>query len=456
MKKPLRLLLSVSSEDEAAIVLGGLKSAGSNVNACIATDDSTFDVAVKKGPWDLIVVSSGGDTSRLISRINRSVSEAQTLADVAESRERLLIGERMAAAGTLAAGIAHEINNPLGVAMANIEFLVGAVDTSLHEPLRDVHEALARIRDVVRDVKLFSRPNDDATSPVDVRSVLDSATRLAQREIADRAKLVKDYGPVPAVEANEARLGQAVLNVLVNATQAIAKGRRDASEIRLSTRTMPDGRVCIEVRDTGPCIPRESLERIFDPFFTTKPMGIGGGLGLSICHRIVSDLGGEIVVESEIGKGTCFRILLPAAEAERADLAPPICRPSRNSRRRVLVVDDEETLARAIERNLRSEHDVFVVTRARQALDRIESGERFDIILTDVMMPEVSGIEMYERLRDVAPDQASRVVFLTGGAFTAATRRFLDSVENPIVEKPFEPKRLRAFIAEFCPAPAAV
>ena len=484
MSKSLKLLLVEDSDDDAALILRELKAAGYATTFVRVHDHEAFKAALATMSWDVIVSDHtmpgyGGlaalkdlqasgkdipfilvsgtigesvavqamkagardyvlkqDLTRLAMAVSREVQEGAVRAEQARMRERLVISERMASAGTLAAGVAHEINNPLGVAMANVEFAADALSrmvqdpgvVGLEEPLRDAREALERIRDIVRDVKLFSRPHDDATTAVDVRRVLDSSTRMAWNEIRHRAKLVKDYQAVPMVSANESRLGQVTLNLVVNAAQAIGEGQADTNEIRVSTRTTDDGRACIEVSDTGCGIPTENLERIFDPFFTTKAVGVGTGLGLAICHRIVTELGGHITVESEIGKGSRFRISLPAVDERARPERPSTPLPAKATRQKILIVDDEETLARAIERSLRPDHDVTVVTRAREALARIEGGERFDVILTDVMMPEMTGMDMYERLRQVAPDQAEHVVFLTGGAFTPAAREFLDTV----------------------------
>jgi signal transduction histidine kinase len=527
MARPLRLLIVEDSDDDAALVLRELRAAGYAPAFTRVQDQAGFKAAINAGPLDVIVsdytlpgygglaalrdlqasgkdipfiLVSGtigetvaveamkagardyvlkSDLTRLAMAVTREVHESAIRADQAKMRERLVISERMASAGTLAAGVAHEINNPLGVAMANVEFVSdvvgrvvrrasdpkGAADdvgesdrlmTTLDEPLREALEALARIRDIVRDVKLFSRPHDDATTPVDVRRVLDSSTRMAWNEIRHRAKLVKDYGDVPMVNANESRLGQVLLNLVVNAAQAIAEGQADNNEIRVSTWTTEDGKIAVEVSDTGSGIAKENLDRIFDPFFTTKAVGVGTGLGLAICHRIITELGGHISVESEVGKGSRFRLLLPATGATaRPPKVPTPMRPT-PQRKRILVVDDEETLGRAIQRSLSPDHDVVVLTRARDALSMVEAGERFDVILTDVMMPEVTGMEMYERLRQMAPEQAQRVVFLTGGAFTPAAREFLDTVPNPIVEKPFDPKSLRSIIAQFASSAVSI
>jgi signal transduction histidine kinase len=422
--------------------------------------------AMRAGAHDYVLK---GDLTRLPAAVEREVRERIVRAERAKMREQLVISERMASAGTLAAGVAHEINNPLGVAMANLEFVVesltgmapnaagsaaaaaeavldGSYVGALDEPLRDMGEALRRIRDIVRDVKLFSRPQDDRVRLVDVRPVIDSSVRMAWNEIRHRARLVKEFEVTPPVSANESRLGQVVLNLIVNAAQAMPEGNVSGNLLRVATRTTEDGRAAIEVSDTGCGIPRQNLERIFDPFYTTKPVGVGTGLGLAICHRIVSELGGTIEVDSEVGRGTRFRVVLPAATAEHVVQAGAP-RPGVPRRVRVLVVDDEHAIGRALARTLRAHHDVVSLPSAKEALARIAEGERFDVIVSDLMMPELTGMELHARLLSIAEDQASRMIFMTGGAFTATAREFLQSVSNPRIDKPVESANLLAMIS---------
>ena len=373
-----------------------------------------------------------------------------------ELQEQLLLSDRMVSLGTLAAGVAHEINNPLAALIGNLDVLMGELTrkprevllpASVDDVLHDIREAAEQVRLIVKDLKLFSRGDEESRGPVDVQRLLDSSARLARNEVRHRARLVKDWQPVPAVIANEARLGEVFVNLIVNAAQAIPEGRADDNEIRLTTRVADRGRVAIEIRDSGVGIPPEILGRIFDPFFTTKPIGVGTGLGLSICHRIVSELGGEITVESPRGRGTCFRVLLPAVEAGRATRHLPATREERKGRRASVLVIDDEALVRAfVERALTGEHEVTVEACAEDGLLRIENGQRFDVILCDVMMPQMTGIEFYQVLSVIEPDQAARVGFITGGAFTGGTQRFLDSAPNPKLEKPFRVDRLRSFV----------
>lgn len=410
--------------------------------------------------------------ARLVPAIDRELTECAVRRERQKLQEQLVISDRMASVGTLAAGVAHEINNPLMVAIGNLELVTddlealadkvsaSEVDRSIldalpgrvndaRDCLQHAREACERIRSIVRDLKIFSRSGDEERhGPVDVRRVLESSLRMAWNEIRHRASVVKDYGVVPAVQANESRLGQVFLNLIVNAAQSIPEGRADRNEVRVRT-AMADGEhVLVEITDTGTGIAPADLKRVFDAFFTTKPVGVGTGLGLAICHRIVSSLCGEIGVQSELGKGTTFRVLLPVATTSTEPVAPPIpalvAVPAR--RGRVLVVDDDPEVASLVRRMLAFDHEVVAVERAQDALDRISAGELFDAIVCDLMMPYMTGMDLHVELSRITPQAASRMVFATGGAFTSAAREFLDRVPNPRLEKPFDARSLRFVI----------
>jgi CheY-like chemotaxis protein len=246
------------------------------------------------------------------------------------------------------------------------------------------------------------------------------------------------------------------VNLLVNAAQAIREGRADENEIAVSTWTDDAGWAVVEVRDTGEGIAPEHLPRIFDPSFTTKPQGSGTGLGLSICHGIVNAPGGEIVVESSVGAGSVFRVLLPGAVAT-VESRPPTTRVSTGKGRsgKVLVVDDDATIGAAIARVLGANHEVVALTSGQEALARLRAGARFDLILCDLMMPVLTGMDVYAELQRVAPEQAERVVFLTGGAFTHSARAFLEQVPNERFEKPFDAARLRMLVRTMVDTPKA-
>ena len=413
--------------------------------------------AMRSGANDYVFKGSLG---RLRPAIDRELREVAMRAERRKMQEQLLISDRMASVGTLAAGVAHEINNPLAAVVANLELIakdlahlaeemdVGDRLLEILDELHDARESADRLRHIVRDLKIFSRSTgEERRGPVNVKRVLESSLRMAWNEIRHRARLVKDYADVPNVDGNEARLGQVFLNLIVNAAQAIPEGNAEQNVIRVSTEIdAASRRVAVEIRDSGAGIPAENLTRIFDAFFTTKAIGVGTGLGLSICHKIVSGIGGEIQVTSQIGKGTVFRVLLPATSDEAA-LSQPMATVGPPSRRgRVLIVDDEPMVARALGRVLGHEHEVTVASTAGDACQRVIAGERYDVILCDLMMPQMTGMELHAHLLRQVPDQAAQMVFLTGGAFTPGARLFLDGVPNQRIEKPFDTQHLRSII----------
>jgi PAS domain S-box-containing protein len=367
---------------------------------------------------------------------------------------QLARAERLASLGMLAAGVAHEVNNPLSFVMGSLELIqeeILAMGTAvpagvlarMKELLRDALTGAGRVRSIVGDLRSLSRVEEHATRPVDVRATLEASIAIAHNEIRHRAKLVREFAPIPMVMADEGRLGQVFLNLLINAAHAIPEGDASSHEIRVVTRAMPPG-VCVEVRDTGAGIASDVLPRIFDPFFTTKAVGTGSGLGLSICHAIVTALGGRIEVDSRPGGGTTARVVLPAADDTHAapgDLAGE--RPNPGRRGSVLVIDDEPMIAKVIATVLASEHEVTSATSAEYALARIRAGDRFDAIVCDLMMPQTTGMDLYEALQQIAPAQARAMLFLTGGAFTTRARSFLERVSGAALEKPVNADTLR-------------
>ena len=387
------------------------------------------------------------------------ISFGRDLTERHELQLRLQLADRMASVGTLAAGVAHELNNPLAYVMANLQFLGDELrsfephlaETPIasrlrvaEEALREAHEGASRLRVIVRDLSTFSRGESESKGPVDLRPVVESSLNMALNQIRHRATVVRDLQPVPRVSGNAARLGQVALNLLVNAAHAIPEGNAAGHRIEVRTRYQ-GGLVTFEVADTGGGIPVHLLGRIFDPFFTTKAPGLGTGLGLSICHSIVTSMGGRIEVDSTPGKGTTFRVLLPPTEEVSPAAPPPKPQPLR-VRARLLVVDDEPLVGIALRRALSKEHDVTVLQGARPALARLQAGDRFDALISDLLMPDCTGMELYEALLVQQPELARRTLFLTGGAFTDAARQFLERPGIRSLEKPFDVEVLRVTV----------
>jgi PAS domain S-box-containing protein len=408
------------------------------------------------------VVSDGGGNPV------RMVGTAQDITERRNAEARLVFADRMASVGTLAAGVAHEINNPLSYVISHLDLIAEDLHADSSRPSQDearsavieminaARDGAERVRRIVRSLKTFSRADEDRRALLDVRRVVDLSIDMTYTEIRYRARLVKDYADVPPVDADESRLAQVFINLLINAAHAIPEGQPESNEIRVCTRTDSSGRAVVEVHDTGCGMVTETLRHIFDPFFTTKPVGAGTGLGLSICHGIVTALGGTIGAQSEPGKGSLFRLVLPPGR-----LAPPpveapsaVSRPTPRRRGRVLVIDDEAMVGAAVARILRDQ-EVIVATMASDGLARLVAGERFDVILCDVMMPQMTGMDLHAEVSRTSPDLLDHIVFMTGGAFTPVARAFLDRVPNVRVDKPFNAQNLRAIVDRFLLQPEA-
>jgi CheY-like chemotaxis protein len=251
--------------------------------------------------------------------------------------------------------------------------------------------------------------------------------------------VVREFDTCPRVRADETRLNQVFVNLLLNAAQSIAPGRVDTNEIRVVTSTNARGGATIEVRDTGSGISRELVPRIFEPFFTTRALETGSGLGLS--------------VESRVGSGSTFRVTLPASA--NASSYPPPARQSEpplarhdGSSKRLLFIDDERILLDALVRALDSYYTIDTVTSAKAALGLFENGREYDLVVCDLMMPGMTGMDLFERMNRSFPSLAARTVFMTGGAFTPGAQKFLGSVQRRVLEKPFSNNELVDFVAQ--------
>jgi signal transduction histidine kinase/ActR/RegA family two-component response regulator len=390
------------------------------------------------------------------------VSSGRDVTERKRMRAKLLVTDRMASLGTLAAGIAHEINNPLSYVAGNLEAMAETLQLAprdgaaaseraeLSAAVEEARDGAERVRKIVQGLRSFSRSEDqEKRVPLAVAGVLEAAIRLTANQVRHRAQLVRDLGPTPLVVADDGRLTQVFINLLVNAAHAIPEGHSDHNRITVRTRSDDQGRAVIEVADTGKGMAPEVQARVFDPFFTTKDVGEGTGLGLSICHGIISGLGGQISIDSAPDHGTAVRVVLPPAPSEaRAPTPAAPVKPASNGdrRHRVMLVDDEPLVVHTIERLLRRDYDITVALCGQEAIEHIAKGVRFDAIVSDVMMPNMTGIELIEEVRRLAPEQADRIIFLSGGAFTAQTRERLDSLGAPQLEKPVTAKELRACV----------
>jgi two-component system, cell cycle sensor histidine kinase and response regulator CckA len=380
--------------------------------------------------------------------------------DVTEQRQlqqQLELSDRLASLGTMAAGVAHEVNNPLAVIVGNASqahselsalkqrALSGAASAAELEELFDemeqaygeIQAASQRIERIVSDLRMFSRPSNEASGEADVARALDWARRATTPALNGRAQLVLDVVEVDLLAAvDELRLGQVLVNLVTNAAQAMPSEAL-AGQCRVEVRAYShDERIIIEVRDNGAGVPEAIRERIFEPFFTTKPRGVGTGLGLSICHGIIKRANGELLLECPESGGSIFRIVLPAAPPRLTPSTLPPDRSPITTRARVLIIDDEPAMLRVLARMTRV-HATTIAPSAQAALDLLADGERFDVVLCDLAMAQLTGIDFYERLLVDHPDLARRVIFVSGGMEGTRARDFRRSVSNIFLDKPF-------------------
>jgi two-component system NtrC family sensor kinase len=373
-------------------------------------------------------------------RLQREVTQRHRM------EAQLRRAQKLEALGRLAAGIAHEINNPLAFVIANLQYVRKAIDLPAEElaraPLEELSSALAeacvggdRIKQIVRDLKAFAQPHDESLAVVDVRPVVDFSLKMAAAEIRRRAQLVTRFDEVPAVWAISGRLEQVFVNLLVNAAQAIGPGAVEKNQIRVTVRALDDD-VAVEISDTGVGIPPANLERIFDPFFTTKPVGVGTGLGLSICHSIVTAFGGDLTVESVEGKGSTFRVTLPSAArvGESGPTHAPGLRLPQPAR--LLVVDAEPAVAKAIRRVL-SGHKVQTADGGVDALALVAE-HPFDLVLYDIMTRDMEPADMYRRLQELGRGLEKKLVLTAAGALGPELAQLVAEAGIPCVDKPFD------------------
>ena len=368
--------------------------------------------------------------------------------------------DRVMALGTLAASVAHEINNPLTYVLSHgeqvereldvLEKLMGELDGTA---LRDAKASLQRVRDgiapmrsgtarigtVTRDLRSFNRPEESSLGPVDLRAVVLSVLKLVGKEVEARARLTLDLRETPPVNGNEGRLVQVVLNLVMNAMQALpADG---AAEHEIVVRTgRAGGEGIIEVSDTGPGVPAADRERIFEPFFSTKEIGVGTGLGLFVCRNIVRGLSGEVTVSDRPAGGAVFRVTLPALEgvavAAPVAAAPP---PAAPVGRHVVLIEDDTMVARALGMQLKmAGYRVTTIPDGEIARTTLASLGDVDLIYCDLMMTGTTGMDLAEALETEQPELAAKMVFMTGGAFSPRAQTFVALNADRTVDKPFD------------------
>lgn len=431
--------------------------------------------AIRDIEYSAVCVEIGNEN--LLLFILNDVTERNSM------RIQTLLSDKLATMGTLAAGIVHEINNPITWILSNLNFLKEHIKAlqdgidnlhtvtqrsnfnisvlqitnfmeelknqfiSFQEVINDSLQGGEQVQDIIHNLKGFARTDDETEKDlVDIHEILNTAIKIATPEFKYRAKLEKNFADnIPMLFSNKGKLHQVFLNLIMNAAQALSEDHERPNFLIISTQKTKN-KVRVDITDTGSGISEENLTKIFEPFFTTKPLGIGTGLGLSICHQIIENLGGEIVVKSKLGEGSTFSVYLPVDKA-RISLPQEPKKEESFTPARILIVDDEPSLLKTLRRILETQHSVTGAGSGQAALELLSYDlDRFDIIITDLNMPDVSGIDIYRFLESKNRGLEHRLIFMTAGASTPDNQTFLSQIKNACIEKPFRREELLKLI----------
>jgi two-component system NtrC family sensor kinase len=394
---------------------------------------------------------SGGfalDRSDEIGVLSKTLDDMKS--KLKASYDLLLGSEKMALMGQVVAGIAHELNNPLTIVIGNIQLMMTReLNEKNVQSLKRIQDGAERASKIVKNLLTFARQEKPERKQTDINAVLKKSLELRAYELkVSNIEVSTSFTEdLPETMADPHQLQQVFLNLIVNAEQAMIE-THGKGLLRLSTRAEA-GKVLVFFSDDGPGIPNEHLRRIFEPFFTTKAVGKGTGLGLSICQGIIVEHGGRIDVVSTVGRGTTFIIELPVQRWVAPTIPEPeVVRVPSVSRKRILVVEDEAQIRQLFEDVIRSAgHDVQTADNGRVALDMLDR-ENFDLIITDVKMPEVSGSDFYAAIKRKGAALEQRLIFVTGDLMNAETLRFIESTGRPWLGKPFDITAITRTIAQ--------
>jgi two-component system cell cycle sensor histidine kinase/response regulator CckA len=369
-----------------------------------------------------------------------------------QQQRRLWTAERMAALGGLAAGIAHEVNNPLTYIWTNLELLSGMVEdleeagrvegstvVALKQAVVDAQHGAERATQIVANLSSFSTPDETSERLLEAPQIVNRAYELARSQLRYRARFATDFQSAPRILADEAELTQVLVNLLVNAAQALPDGHADTNQILVRVYDDDDHAV-VEVCDTGPGLADDVAELVFKPFFTTRDAKMHQGLGLTTSRAIVRSWGGEILGSNAPSGGAMFRVTLPATKTERRSESTAITTTAASSilSRRVLLVDDEALICQSLATMLRRRsYSVRSASSGRQALEALQDDGTYDAIVCDVMMPEITGVDVQRWLADNRPELCPRVIFVTGNGLSEEAKRFINELPNQRLSKPF-------------------
>ena len=434
------LRLRAVAADVPLVVLTGTEDAAI-AGACVRLGAQEYLEKARLGPRSL---------AQAIELAMLRVSEAR-------ARNELLQHDRLRSVGLLAAGIAHEVNNPLTVLQMNLENLGelterGEVGDGLRSLLRsevaECRDSASRIATIVGRLNSFARADEDQPKTlVAIDQAIRDAYRLTEHRWRAHCHVETDLHHTPAVLGYPGELTQVFVNLLLNAAQAIEAG--GGSVIRVRSR-IAGGMVEVRVEDDGPGMEARVLRRVFDPFYTTKARAEGTGLGLALCQGIIKGHGGTLQAESNPGEGSTFTVRLPMSQGALPRIVRPSTLAPARGRHRVLLVDDDPVLLRVIGRLLRKHHDVVAADGGEAAIAEMATGATFDVVLCDLTMPKVDGGTVYQWIVDHRPELEDRFVLMSGGASDAVVSSL---PELRRLGKPFDREKVLATISEVADRP---
>ncbi len=403
-----------------------------------------------------------------------------------ELKNSLLHADRLIVIGQLAAGVAHEINNPAAFIMANITNMQAAISEikntcnairicldyeeaeTIRERLKDImsgsnvygvindteeiiketFDGIDRIRSIVKDLRIFSRIEEERLELTSINEIIDIAANMTYNEIKHKARLEKNLNKLPLIIADKSKLVQVIINLLLNSAQAIKKGQANENKIRIISQVV-ENNIIVRIEDTGTGIPEELLPRIFEPFFTTKPKEEGTGLGLALCADIINKHKGDISIVETSKNGTSIEVKIPF-DNNPADKGKNITREDKLSKiikkKRILLIDDEALLLKAYKRNLQRDYDVSTCESSEEALELLKRDQNFDLILCDIVMPGMSGLDLYKILQKDYNDLSKKVIFCSGSGFGATSKVLSESYNNIYLQKPISMAKLKESI----------
>jgi PAS domain S-box-containing protein len=403
------------------------------------TEDSIFPMRDDEGK----IIGFRGISRDITDRKQRDEERKQL-------EQKAQFASRLASVGELASGVAHEINNPLTAVIGYAHLLLERKDipVDIKRDVEVINEGAQRVAGIIKKLLVFARQTKPERTYVDVNEIINTTLELRAYSLqSSNIKVILQLDPdLPMTVADPGQLQQVFLNLIMNA-EAEVKLVHGGGKLAIKTEQIGDN-IRVSFKDNGLGIARENLERIFNPFFTTRKVGQGTGLGLSVCHGIVTEHKGKIWAESQLGKGATFTVEIPiVSESKQLEMPEPVVRETQKAAKaKILVVDDEIVIRQFVSQILAEEgHEVEAVDSAEGALEEVNSKE-YQAIMLDIKMPGMSGIELYRHFQKISPPLADKVVFITGDVMGTSTMAFLSKTKAPYIIKPFDAKQLKAEI----------